>query len=667
MDEAQTASLDLSVVVVKEAASVVRDFVKERATKMLRKVLEEIDATGAWKFIITGLGSLPTHQSQYWMMAPEASTMMVTMAQTTIRSSLIVDGVVTGMLMLPKEVDRLTFLREMIPIIDRYNGAHWQNVIEREERESMRPSGQVVVDGGSGIPRSARAGGTTIPRAWSGQSAAESNRIAAALADQRSGGSVRLGHGRIRQGPLPLLAVRVADAPDPAEAPLSRPESGQEQTFGQWTVRTTFVPRLVGQRGSVTNALLNSTSLVKGSSMNTVIQGDLGIQVSLEGTQSLPSETNGRLKPMLEALLTKAKAPCGQYQFVCKGRCKHLEGRAHACAEAEMGIHSDVLVVSLHVRGGQLGSVYGNLRLPAGTERKALLQALDTVLEELNKSRWNEVLDNIPPNPPPERRGSNWNLISSSSRDVPPASSAQQPTVQQPQQESKDAEGKGTAEIDAAKFPVAASSQSLTTASPSSARLAAIEAVNNRKSDDRQERVEFLLAVLKRAPSGVFFWRDAREDQRLITGNRIGLSQTLLGLGWIVSTGLAGQYRITEEFRQTHAPEFKFAEQAKPQRPAEVVNDELATQGENGATPAAIPVVARPSDSPVPLASRVQDKENAGLVTDIAGLLSQRQAIDTALRQRLEALLAERDQLREKLVQVEKEVAAIEAVLSPAR
>jgi hypothetical protein len=68
--------------------------------------------------------------------------------------------------------------------------------------------------------------------------------------------------------------------------------------------------------------------------------------------------------------------------------------------------------------------------------------------------------------------------------------------------------------------------------------------------------VQFLLAVLKKSPDGIFLWANTREAQEVVS-ERMGLSKTLQGLHWIRPTERPSQYQITQEFLRQYAPTVK--------------------------------------------------------------------------------------------------------------
>lgn len=415
------------------------------------------------------------------------------------------------------------------------------------------------------------------------------------------------------------------------------------------------------QAGGVVKSSVLSTPSSEGSAMNAVIQADVGIQVSLEDAQMLPSETNRRLAPMLEGLLAKARAPHGQYHFACRGRYKPFESLAYAYVEVEMGGQSDALAVRMRTRGGQLGSVYGNLRLPAGVERGELFRAIQGVLEDLNKSKWEEVLHNISPEPHPERQKSVWEPPSSHvASSTPPA---QLPVAPTSSTQPGSVVGEDVSQTDSVKSLLA---------SPLARMVEqATIPVTDKAANKEQERIKFLLTVLDQAPSGVFFWRDTKKAQELITGNRIGLSQLLQGLHWIATTARPGQYRITDTFLRAHAPTFKLtlSAEAESHSAGKVEDGVPPAHEEQDTTSRAMPTTTPPPSPPTSSVPRAQSEISEGdgtmSTSNVTDLLSQRRAIDDELRRRLEERRIRAAQLEDELAQVKQEVAAIEAALGP--
>lgn len=132
------AAQSLNLRVVADMALGLDAHVQERAVKMLRACFAAIDAQGEWKYLITGYGSLP-NPSQYWIDWGETSQTLPSMIHVVIRASLLARGTFAGMLKFPADLNQREILGALTDVSRRLNALHWQGIVEREERESMKP------------------------------------------------------------------------------------------------------------------------------------------------------------------------------------------------------------------------------------------------------------------------------------------------------------------------------------------------------------------------------------------------------------------------------------------------------------------------------------------------------------------------------------------------
>lgn len=387
----QANSLDLQVAVVKEMADALDETVKGRAVKMLRTVLEEQGAQGEWRLIFTGHGSLPGHQSQYWMEPPVASEMLTGMVQIAIRSRLTLSGTILCMLRLPKDADRKVFLGQVSPIIKRFNDSHWQGVVEREERESLRTATRV----GMPVPRSPRKAirddddddDEVSSRKATHRPTPIDGRTALALAQ---GKAVRVG-GRSYQSVSPRT-TRVPIVPLP-RAPSAR--ARVQPGLGAELARQGFTPWL----GALSTAPVPQPSPRERPTMDQTAQ--MSQAVTIVRADEYPPETIRRAKAMLAFLLDQAALPSEvTYPFQATGAANSLDGikDPFVMVTAEGG--EGLLSFKMRSRGAPDGTLSLSLALPDGLDRADSLAALKQTASNLNKGGgWQEPLDNLGPAP----------------------------------------------------------------------------------------------------------------------------------------------------------------------------------------------------------------------------------------------------------------------------
>lgn len=233
MDTHEKSGLELEVRLTKEAEAI-RGAVIERAKAMLRAVLEAVRVDGKWIYIVVGPGSLP-NQSQYRMEAQPGSAAVPNMFHITVRSSLLVGGIVTGMLRTPSVTYQRAFLQEkLLPNIESLNHSGWTGVIEREVRESMRPGGPEIPVGQVGKPRAVIDGDdedvpvrVVRPALVDGPTALRRERERLGLGGESE--VVRVGRGRIYQSSPPRSRVEPSPPPRPPSArALIQPGTGAE-------------------------------------------------------------------------------------------------------------------------------------------------------------------------------------------------------------------------------------------------------------------------------------------------------------------------------------------------------------------------------------------------------------------------------------------------------
>lgn len=238
--DAAANDLDLQVVVGKEFTP--RPDVLERATQMLKAALVTANVVGQWRCMVLGKsapGAL-MNPSQYWMEVQSASAMLPNMVNLSVRSSLMGDGAILGMIRVPTSLVVADALKSIKLAIASLNQSGWQGIVEREERESMKPTGNVVVDRG-GPPRSSRTVGGVDDKPQRSDGALN-NRIAQRLIQERSGRVPPSRPEPVASAPIPSVVAKAE--PVVVKEPLTTPCSQDSQrVHGQWTVTTRVTPK----------------------------------------------------------------------------------------------------------------------------------------------------------------------------------------------------------------------------------------------------------------------------------------------------------------------------------------------------------------------------------------------------------------------------------------
>lgn len=213
MHAPENSDLNLRVVVGNEAGSVVDEGIKDRASTMLKTVIQTTSRRGSFVYMILGLGTLP-NPSQYWMeVSPASENLSSNMVHVIIRSSTASQGTLMGMLKLPDGVERQEFLDAIKLAIDRFNGSGWHGIVAREERASMQVS---IQEPSRQIRRGVESDDDLTPKRAVPRPAPIDGQTALALAQ---GQTVRVGGGRLRQGPAPHSLDRTQ--------PVARPPSAR--------------------------------------------------------------------------------------------------------------------------------------------------------------------------------------------------------------------------------------------------------------------------------------------------------------------------------------------------------------------------------------------------------------------------------------------------------
>lgn len=347
-------SLDLRVVVHQEIRETIEahPVVRDRAVTMLRSVLEVFRARGRWVYMFLGFGNLP-NPSQYWMEVDTSSEMMPpNMVHLDIRSSLLGQGTVKGMLRLPEGVEQNDFLEGVTFAIKQFNSHGWQGIVEREERESMKPGQVALIDSKASKP--------------------QAGREQAALSG--------------RKQPKPVTGCETSGR-----------SSGERH--GKWHVTTRLVPRPVAVTTARPAVPTRQSSSKKGVAVETTRSTSEAIVISAEG---YPLATVKRARAMLEFLLRQTGLQGGGYQLDVTGREEPLRGSSTPHISFLLGGGSEsVLQVRIRSKAGADGVISGYLSLPDGANFQSSFRTLALRSKDLNQGGWQEALDGIPPEPPP--------------------------------------------------------------------------------------------------------------------------------------------------------------------------------------------------------------------------------------------------------------------------
>ncbi|TXG75851.1 hypothetical protein E6Q11_06345 [Candidatus Dojkabacteria bacterium] len=347
-------SLDLRVVVHQEIRETIEAHpaVRDRAVTMLRSVLEVFRARGRWTYMLLGFGNLP-NPSQYWMEVGASSEMMSSnMVHLDIRSSLLGQGTVKGMLRLPDGIIQSDFLEGVSFAIKQFNSHGWQGIVEREERESMKPGQVALINSEASKPQAGRKEVTL------------------------SG----------RKQPKPVTGCEAIE-----------PNSGKRHR--NWRVTTRLVPRSVVVTTARPAVPTHQSSSKKGVAMETARSTSEAVAISAEG---YPPATVKRARAMLEFLLRQTGLQGGGYQFDVTGREEPLRGSSTPHILFLLGGGSEsVLQVRIRSKAGADGVISGHLSLPKGANFQSSFRTLALRSKELNQGGWHEALDGIPPEPPP--------------------------------------------------------------------------------------------------------------------------------------------------------------------------------------------------------------------------------------------------------------------------
>lgn len=130
--EAPTNGLNLRI---SGHTSEFRPAVIERATLMIRTVLEAANVRGQWLYMVTGPSESLRNSSQYSMEVRQASEVLVNMVHVVMRASIGPGGALTGMLKLPPEVRSKQFIVDVQSFVDIFNRSGWHGILVPEERQ----------------------------------------------------------------------------------------------------------------------------------------------------------------------------------------------------------------------------------------------------------------------------------------------------------------------------------------------------------------------------------------------------------------------------------------------------------------------------------------------------------------------------------------------------
>lgn len=228
-------------------------------------------------------------------------------------------------------------------------------------------------------------------------------------------------------------------------------------------------------------------------------------------------ETWKRATAMIQALLQEAEASPGEYVFVAKALFREYESLPSPHLEITPGSQPNLLIIKMKARGGNEGTLWGDLQLPHGVKRERLLQEAGLATRKFNAEGWSDVVNFIPPGPPPERVMTRQ-VFSDVAR-------------------AHDADG-------AARPGNGAASGGL------------VSHASSGPPPDQSEKercARFLLRLLRGAENGLFLIKNASPAAREIFPDRnlhglvTGLFSKLTGFGWIRRVG-KGQFQVEEVF-----------------------------------------------------------------------------------------------------------------------
>ncbi len=380
MHAPENSDLNLRVVVGNEAGSVVHEGTKDRASTMLKTVIQTTGRRGSFVYMILGLGTLP-NPSRYWMEVSAASEHLSSnMVHVIIRSSMASQGTLMGMIKLPDDVKRQEFLDAVKLAVDRFNGSGWHGIVEREERASMQADSQVL---SQQIRRRVESNDDLTPERAVPRPTPIDGQTALALA---RGETVRVGGGRLRQGPVPHSPVRTP----PVVRPLSARSAIQPGIGAELAAKSGGTP-WASPRSART--ALSIPSETEGSVMDHGVTSQT--VVISEGEGHAP-ETVRRAQAMLTFLLKAVNLPpVGKCRFEITGSAEtHL--RDYKKPHVALGGDGDpsVIRVALRSRGSRDGTLIGRLHLPEGVDRNEFLATLSQTAGNFNDhDGWYEAFE----------------------------------------------------------------------------------------------------------------------------------------------------------------------------------------------------------------------------------------------------------------------------------
>lgn len=388
MHAPENSDLNLRVVVGNEAGSVVHEGTKDRASTMLKTVIQTTSRRGSFVYMILGLGTLP-NPSRYWMEVSAASEHLSSnMVHVIIRSSMTSQGTLMGMIKLPDDVKRQEFLDAVKLAVDRFNGSGWHGIVEREERASMQADSQVL---SQQIRRRVESDDDLTPERAVPRPTPIDGQTALALA---RGKTVRVGGGRLYQGSVPRSPARTP----PVVRPLSARSAIQPGIGAELAAKSGGTPWTSPRSaGTVSSVPFEK----KGYSVDQ--SAVAGHSVVFTQDEGCAPGTIRRARAMLEYLLGQAKLLEGTYDFCVTGRDEPVRGGTgrDPCISFLLGGKHPGLQVRIRSRGGTDGCVSGLLSLPEGMDTESSFRVMAPLTTRFNADHWNEALADIPPEPSP--------------------------------------------------------------------------------------------------------------------------------------------------------------------------------------------------------------------------------------------------------------------------
>lgn len=333
--------------------------------------------------------------------------------------------------------------------------------------------------------------------------------------------------------------------------------------------------------------------LSKGSIMS--VMNELGgplVEMENQSKVMIRPITLKRSVAMLRTALYESGVESGVFRFLVFGPCDKFYHQGQPALEVTpFPTMANALFVRMKSCGDPDSAISGSLKLPEGRDHDGLLRELAIVLHNHSgKNGWKEVLDNVPPEPPPEKGLTEPSPISSvdpkgegkmsSNLDMHQPLSA---AALLPLQAEPVSAGASPSRDIAPSPPDVSGAQSLPTddarassrmiasflakdTSPPSTQASAHQDdfVKAKKGGTGKEHVyseeqltKFLLGVLKGSRDGLFQGKGngpiaqeffpERDPRGLVTS----IAYKLMAMGWIHQAG-SGTYRVDASFVKRH-------------------------------------------------------------------------------------------------------------------